>query len=178
MLPTLEDFGISAPVYIRKIDNINRWNPEGCSNIEERAKRVADSLFREDVYSLWKVASDEEFYGVIASLSARRNPKDQNIDFIWILEQDLQEVHIVTELKVEGDCLDVQELHYNARIDTMAAQKLCYNLIIKGREAKRCKRAQTKLILEYQGEKGCKATSSNFSKCSCQVEKDHDLVSL
>lgn len=168
MLPNLEEFGINPPVYIRKIDSRSRWNPEGCSNDEERAKRIADSLFKEEVYSLWKVNSNDEFYGVIASLSSRRNPKHQDIDFIWIMEEELQEVGIKPEAIPEGDCLFVQNLHFNAQINNTKAEQLCLNLLRKGRQAQRCKRNTTKKILEYQANRQCKAANSNFLQCRCE----------
>lgn len=168
MLPTLEEFGINPPVYIRKIDSRTRWNPEGCSNDEERAKLISDSLFKEEVYSLWMVNSPAEFYGVITSLSSRRNPKHQDIDFIWIMEEELQEVGIKPEPIPEGDCLFVQNLHFNAQIDNTKAYQLCLNLLRKGRQAQRCKRKTTKMILEYQANQQCKAANSTFLKCKCE----------
>ncbi|MCL1470775.1 hypothetical protein [Argonema antarcticum] len=169
MLPTLAEFGAQFPVFIRKIDSRARWNPEGCNSIEERANRVAERLFTKDVYSIWRVTSDLEFYGVIASLSATRNPRNQDIDFIWITEEELQEVGITIEKKIEGDCLYVQKLHFNTRIDNDTAKRLCYNLLTKGREANRCKKNQTIQILEYQEKRGCKAVKSNLIQCECET---------
>lgn len=99
MLPTLSEFGIEAPVFIRKIDSRARWNPEECSTIEERARVVAEKLFRDpdNLYSIWRVRTDQELYSVIASLSEYRSPKNQNIDFIWMTEKELQEVGINPE---------------------------------------------------------------------------------
>lgn len=169
MLPTLAEFGAQFPVFIRKIDSRVRWNPEGCNSIEERANLVAERLFTKEVYSIWRVTSDLEFYGVIASLSAGRNPRNQDIDFIWITEEELQEVGMIIEQKPEGDCLYVQKLHFNTRIDNHTAKRLCYNLLTKGREAKRCKKNQTTQILEYQDKLGCKAIKSNSMKCGCEA---------
>jgi hypothetical protein len=62
MLPTLADFNITPPVYLRKINSRGRWNPEN-SGIEDRIQKVADSNFNNpsNIYSLWLVNSDDEF---------------------------------------------------------------------------------------------------------------------
>lgn len=170
MLPTLEKFGITPPVYIRKIDSRGRWDPEECKSVEERTKRVVDSLFRQEVYSIWLVTSDSDFYGVVASLSARRTPNQQDIDFIWITEEELQEVGIVAQAEPEGDCLAVKELHFNAVINSNQATKLCYNLITKNREAKRCRKKDTSLILEDKEAMGCKAIKGDVVRCRCELK--------
>lgn len=169
MLPTLKEFGITSPVYIRKIDSRGRWNPEECKSVEERAEKVANSLFKEEVYSIWLVTSDSDFYGAVASLSAKRTPKQQDVDFIWITEEELQEVGIVAQPKPEGDCLAVNNLHFNAEINSIQARKLCYNLITKNREPKRCTKKATSLILQEKEAMGCKAIKSNIVRCKCEV---------
>lgn len=170
MLPTLKEFGIMPPVFIRKIDSRGRWNPEDCRTVEDRAKRVADSLFREEVYSLWLVTSDLDFYGIVASLSARRTPKHQDIDFIWITEEELKEVGIVPKPESEGACLNVQSLHFNAQITSDEATKLCYNIMLKKRDAQRCKKKATTLILEYKEQMGCKAIRNDSLQCRCELK--------
>lgn len=169
MLPTIEEFGIQYPVYIRKIDARTHWAPEDCNSPEERAKRVADKLFKDSIYSIWRVTSDSEFYGLIASLSAGRDSKEKNIDFIWITEDELKEVGITPEQKLEGKCLYVQKLHYNAKIDNTKAEILCYKMLRKDREAQRCQKKITISILQHQEELGCKATNSNLPKCACET---------
>ena len=61
MIPTLSELGIEAPAYIRKIDSRARWNPEGCNTIEERARVIAEKLFREpaNLYSIWLVSTEQ-----------------------------------------------------------------------------------------------------------------------
>lgn len=170
MLPTLAELGIEAPAYIRKIDSRVRWNPEGWNTIEERARLVAEKLFREpaNLYSIWLVSTDQEFYSVVASLSEYRSPKNQDIDFIWMTESELQEVGISAENKPEGGCLHAQNLHFNVQIDLRVAEELCAYLLRKGREAKRCKKSNTALILAHQKQLGCKATDSHLENCECE----------
>ncbi|MEH2104665.1 hypothetical protein [Nostoc sp.] len=171
MLPTLLEFGIEAPAYIREIRSRTRWNPEGCDTVEKRARVVAENLFDEPshLYSIWLVSTDQELYNVIASRTDNRNPRERDIDFIWITEDELQEVGIIAENKPEGNCLRAQHLHFNVQVEPLMAEKLCECLIRKGREAKRFgKKAHTTPILESQKKLGCKATESGLEHCECE----------
>ena len=171
MLPSLLDFGIQPPAYIREIRSRTRWEPEGCNTIEERARAVAESLFDKPthLYSIWLVSTDQEFYGVVASRTDDRNPREQDIDFIWVTEDELQEVGLIADKKSEGKCLNVRHLHFNVTIEPLMAEKLCKYLMSKGREAKRfAKRVHTKPVLEHQKKLGCKAANSNLEHCECE----------
>ena len=171
MLPTLSEFGINAPVYIRKIDSRARWHPEGCNTLEERVSVVAEKLFREpeNLYSIWLVSTDQEFYSVVAALSEYRSPRNQNIDFIWMTKEELKQVGMNPTNHPEGSCLHAQKLHFNVHIDPHKAENLCDCLIRQGREAKRCaKKTHTTLILTHQEQIGCKATKSNLVSCMCE----------
>lgn len=89
MLPNLlDDFGISLPVYLRKIDKKSHWNPENLTG-EERVEKVANRVFNNDICSLWYVSTNEDFYGVVASISAGRNPRHQDIDLFRPILEDL-----------------------------------------------------------------------------------------
>lgn len=170
-LPTLSEFGIDSPVFIRKIDSRGHWNPEGCKTLAERARAITKKLFKssERQYSIWLVRQDQEFYGVIASLSAGRSPRNQDIDFIWMTESELAEVGITLESVTEGDCLQVRELHFNAQIDQASAENLCLSLLNKEREAQRCKKKPHIIpILEHQKKIGCRATEAGQSTCECE----------
>lgn len=171
----VERFDVQPPVYIRKIDSRARWEIEG-NNIKERAQKVADSLFKYEVSSIWLVKSDVDFYGVIASLSANRTPKNQIIDFICVTESDLDKAGVEIEAIPEGDCLDVQKSHFNAPIDKATALRLCENLIENGRKAHRCQKAETVSILKHQESRGCKATESTLEKCECQEASGNTQV--
>lgn len=171
MLPSLLDFGINVPVYIREIRSRTRWYPEGCHTIEERARVVAENLFNEAdyLYSIWLVSTEQELYKVVACRTDNRNPRERDIDFIWIAESELQEVGIVPENRPEGNCLSAQHLHFNVKIEPSVAEKLCRYLIDKGREAKRLsKKVHTIPILEHQKMLGCKASGSNLEHCVCE----------
>jgi hypothetical protein len=170
MLPTLAELGIEAPAYLRKIDSRAKWYPEGCNTIEERARVVAEKLFREpgNLYSIWLVSTEKELYSVVASLSEYRSPKNQNIDFIWMTESELQEIGISINNHLEGGCLYAQRLHFNAQIDLRTAEKLCAYLIRKEREPKRCTKSNTTLILAHQKHLGCQATDSDLENCECE----------
>jgi hypothetical protein len=173
MLPTLEQFSITTPVFIRKIDNYNHWNIEKSNNnSEDRAKKMSEKIFTSLMSSLWKVARDEEFYGVIASLSANRHYKAQAMDFIWITQEDLEEANIEAQLKPEGKCLYVKNLHFNIQMDNFLAQKLCYVLFEKDREAKRCSKNNIKDILSHQQSKNCKAIDETALDCVCQASQN------
>jgi hypothetical protein len=168
MLPTLEDFGVQTPAYIRKINKLTHWHPEGCNSQQERAQKAAIDIFNDGVNSLYLVKLNEDFYATIVAISVNRNPKDQNFDFIWITEKELKEVGINFELVIEGDCLHCQKLHFNASVDTNAAFQLCENLMSTKREAKRCKKKDTKEILNHLGSLGCKAMLPNSPNCKCE----------
>lgn len=171
MLPTLSDFGISFPVYIRKLNNRNHWQPQDCNTLAARAGAVAKKIFNdpEGIYSLWRVSTDQEFYGVVASLSANRSPKNQDLDFIWIAESELEEFGIEAQLSPEGDCRYVQNLHFNARINSVQAEALCFCLMNRDREAQRCKeKPHTTPILDHQAQLGCKATETEREACKCE----------
>lgn len=171
-LPTLEQFSIITPVFIRKIDNRNHCYPEGCDdNLEDRAKKVSGKIFKDKVCSLWKVTLDEEFYGVIASLSAGRKYKNQAIDFIWITQEDLEEVNIVIQAEPEGKCLYVKNLHFNIHLDSFLAQTLCHTIFKKGREPKRCQKNDTQNILNHQESKNCRAIDDKLLDSPCQVSR-------
>ncbi|MFM7408693.1 MAG: hypothetical protein ACKO3K_19065 [Cuspidothrix sp.] len=168
MLPTLEDFGVPTPAYIRKIGATTHWQQEDCNSQQERAEKAAARIFKDGINSLYLVKSDQDFYATIVAISANRNPKDQNFDFIWITEEELKEIGISFELVIEGACLHSQKIHFNASIDTNAACKLCENIMSKNREAKRCKRKDTKEILNHLERLGCKAIVSKSPSCECQ----------
>ncbi|MEA5618761.1 hypothetical protein VB711_13065, partial [Cronbergia sp. UHCC 0137] len=110
MLPTLDSFGLKSPVYIRKIDKARHWNPEDCASQEERAERAAKDIFSNGINSLYLVKSNDDFYAMVAAISARRNPKQQDIHFIWMTDEELKEVGIEVEAVVEGDCLQAKYL--------------------------------------------------------------------
>lgn len=168
MLPTLEDFGVKTPAYIRKINKLTHWNPEDCNSQQERAHKAAVNIFDDGVNSLYLVKSNEDFYATIVAISANRNPKDQNFDFIWITEEELQEVGINFELVIEGACLHSQKIHFNAFLDTNVAFQLCENMMSKNREAKRCKKKDTKEVLNHLESLGCKALALNSPNCKCE----------
>ncbi|MEB3214113.1 MAG: hypothetical protein VKL39_22385, partial [Leptolyngbyaceae bacterium] len=173
MLPTLNDFGIYKPGYIRKVDKRGHWKPEDSYDLESRAKIAAERIFKlnsKNLYSLWYVETAEQFYGMVAVLSAGRTPKNQDIDFLWIDAEELSSASIEPEPVPEGQCLFVQSMHFNAYIDPAAAEQLCLIMMQADREAQRCKKRQhTKLILEYQAEKGCKDTETSQENCDCEA---------
>lgn len=176
MLLKLSDFGISSPIYLRKIDRLSHWNPENSFDFENRVNQVADKVFRESVCSIWQINSDEELYGVVAAISSRRNPRHQDIDFIYLTEQDLDEIAIFKKQTEEGKCLFVKRLHYNIDIDIdrQQARKLCRKLLQEKREPQRCKKKMTQEILAYQEKRGCKAVSDSQNVIRCDCEKSSD----
>jgi hypothetical protein len=174
MLPTLEGFGIQTPAYIRKIDKSRHWNQEGCNSQQERAQKAALDIFEDGINSLYLVKSDQDFYAMIVAISANRNPKDQNFDFIWITEEELQEAGINFELVIEGACLHSQQIHFNASINTQSSCQLCENIMSKNREAKRCKRKDTKEILNHLESLGCKAIVPNSQNCKCENQNSQE----
>ena len=170
MLPTLELFNITTPVFIRKIDKSGHWNPEGCNNnLEKRAEKVSEKIFKNPVCSLWKVALDEEFYGIIASLSANRKIKVQEFNFIWITQEELEKVNITIQPESQGECLYVKDLHFDIQIDSLLAQKLCRILFEKERKAEACKKSIIQDILNHQQSKNCKAINETLLDCVCQT---------
>ncbi len=63
----------------------------------------------------------------------------------------------------------VKSLHFNAKISGEIAKKLCYILMEKGTEPKRCSKEKMKLILQYQKSLGCKATETTDDSCACEL---------
>jgi hypothetical protein len=176
MLPTLEDFGVETPAYIRKIKRPD-WHPEDCKNQQERAQKIAINIFSDGVNSLYLVKSNEDFYAsVVATIINTKNPKDQKFDFIWITEEELQEVGIKFELVIEGNCSHSQKLHFNAFIDTNIACKLCENLLSKNREDKRCNKQKTIEIFNHLESLGCKAIEPNSPNCKCENQNSQKEI--
>ena len=161
---------IHSGVFIRKLNKRTHWYPqEGDSDLSLRAKLAAEKVFPDEPkHSLWYVSTEQDFYGVVASLTATATPKNRDIDFIWIEESELQEVGVAFEKIPNGDCLQVKSLHIDAEINRNIAQNLCYNLMIKKRESYRCKKKETTFILEYQRQIGCKSTNADVEFCECQ----------
>lgn len=172
MLPSLTDFGIYKPGYIRKVDKKGHWHPEDCSDLEARAKAASERVFKpnsKNIHSLWYIENAEQFYGMIADLSAERTIKNQDIDFVWIDAEELTSASIELIQFPGKHCVFVSNLHVNARIAPGAAEKLCLIMMQAGREAQRCKnRSHTTPILEYQTGKGCKATETSRERCDCE----------
>jgi hypothetical protein len=170
MLPSLVDLGLEPGCFLRKLDNQNHWNAYGDQDFSTASQLVAEKVFKEagGRYSFWKINSEQEFYGVVASLTAGATPRDRNLDFIWMQESELKKVGIEFSCAAEGKCLKVENLHFNAVVTREKAKLLCYDLIIKQRKARRCKKAQTILILENQQNLGCYATDSHIEVCTCQ----------
>jgi hypothetical protein len=173
MLPTLQDFGIACPVYIRKINSRAHWNPEGTHNNYDRARQVAERLFQSsaEIYSLWRIGTNQDFYSVVAALSAFRSPRNQDIDFIWLTVTEAEALGLKMEPIKKGECVHAEPLHFNARIDRGAALALCQKLVDAGREAYRCKRGMTTKILETQVSLGCKALVEGIDRCQCEAWK-------
>ena len=159
-IPTLDYFGITPPVFIRKINNKNRWIHYD-STVQDREKKIANDVFNNQICSLYRVESNEDFYGFVASISPKRSPQNQNIDFIWMTKNDLDTVNIKYQKILEGDCLAAQHLHYNAAITKEQAISLCSRLIKRNQEPLRSKKKQTALILQHQAKKGCIAVTKN-----------------
>jgi hypothetical protein len=166
MIPTLAELGVLTPAYIRKINKKAHWDPEGCNGINERVQLVVEKVFKQDEYSVWKVATDSEFYGVIASLTANKHPKNCDIDFIWIAESDFNTIGIQLRQLQEGKCECVEHLHFNIKSEKSLAEDLCRSLFEQDRQAIRCRKKQTELILDYQKSLGCRATDSKHEMCN------------
>ena len=143
MCPSLSDFGIEPGSFIRKLNNRNHWNSYADIESEDNYRALANKIFgeREGVYSLWKVTTNQEFYGVIASLTADATPQNKNIDFIWIEAVDLTTAGIAIKPIVEGKCLEVEDAHFDATIGRKEAEQLCRTLLRKKRYAERCKKS-------------------------------------
>jgi hypothetical protein len=164
-LPTLDTFDIIPPVFIRKINSRNRWIQYSSEEEEDRDKKIANDVFNAEKCSLWWVNSDEDFYGFVASISANRSPQNQNIDFILIPKEDLDELNIKYEQISEGDCLAVKHLHYDALIKEEQAILICRKHLNIDRQPQRCNKRQTQAILEHQKQKGCVAVTKNPQSC-------------
>jgi hypothetical protein len=171
--PSLIELGIKPGSFIRKLDKQTHWNAfTDYEDLSVAALEVATRVFCEkgEIYSLWQVDTEQEFYGVVASLTANANPKDRNIDFIWMSGSELESAGISLENVPEGDCIRVKDLHFDVVITQQSAKHLCYDLLSQQRIAYRCKKAQTKLILQYQQNLGCKAADENSELCNCEAE--------
>jgi hypothetical protein len=171
MLLRLTDLGFEFPSFLRKINSKNHWYPEeGDRDLNIRAQKVAEKIFNEQkgIYSLWYISTEEEFFGVVASLTTNANPKDRNIDFIWITESELKEVGIIFSQIPEGNCFRVKDLHFDVEINPNSARALCYHLMSNQRDAQRCPKKQTISILQHQRQIGCKAADISSQSCQCE----------
>jgi hypothetical protein len=168
ILPTLQDFGIASPVFLRKLNKRSDWDPDVIP--VQRPQRVAELAFRESsrIFSLYHVTNEQTFYSAIVGLNAPRSPQNNDTDFIWMTSDELYAAGIQLELVVEGKCLQSRILHYDACISVEAAVKLCQNLIVGGRQAHRCSRKKTQAILEQRRSIGCHALLTDSQYCACQ----------
>lgn len=168
MLPTLEEFEITAPVFIRKLNKRADWEPE-VPNVD-RPRRAAELVFRESdrIFSLFLITNAEELHSTIVSLNADRSPQNQNTDFIWMTREELAKAGIDPELYPERDCLAARKLHFNANITPEAAIMLCQTLILADRNVYRCRKQSTTAILNQRQEWGCKALINNSLQCQCE----------
>lgn len=168
MLPTLEEFNIVPPVFIRKLDKQTDWHPEVSS--EERPNRTAELAFpgADRTFSLYCITNAQEFHSTIVALNALRSPQNQNTDFIWITGTELVKAGIEPELYSEGDCQAAQGLHFNAQVTTEAAVILCQILILADRNVYRCRKQSTTAILNQRRDWGCKALINNSLQCQCE----------
>ena len=170
--PSLEELGIEPGSFIRKLDKQTHWNAfTDQEDLLVAAQEVAARVFNEkgEIYSLWKVSTEQEFYGIVAALTAHANPKDRHIDFIWLSTSELESAGISFDNIPEGDCIRVKDLHFDAVITPNNARQLCYELLSRQRIAYRCKKAQTKSILQFQRNLGCKAASESSEPCDCET---------
>ncbi len=169
ILPTLEDFGICAPVFIRKLDKRADWHPD----VEDtaRAQVIAQRIFPNSdrsVFSLFSVDSVEAFYSAITGLNALRSPQNNNTDFIWIRPDELADAGIPIVSVVEGKCRQSSILHYDACVSAEAAVRLCQNLLVAGRQSHRCPKKMTQIILDQRRSIGCYALVADSPHCHCE----------
>lgn len=170
--PSLAELGIEPGSFIRKLNNQNHWNTfSDAEDLAAAAQAMAAKVFGErgEVYSLWRINTDQDLYGVVAAITVNATPRDRNIDFIWVTDSELKEANIEFDNVPEGRCLRVKELHFDAVITQKNARQLCYDLLSKKRSAQRCKKAKTIQILTYQRELGCKAVDEDSQSCNCEV---------
>ncbi len=168
ILPTLQEFGIHPPVFIRKLDRLSDWNPEVPD--PDRPQRVAELVFRDSdrIFSLFKVTCDRDFHSTVTAINANRTPQNQNFDFIWIAPKELEMAGIQPEKVPEGKCLQARNLHFNANISIDQAMNLCSGLIDASRQGHRCPKTKAKAILEQQKKLGCLALDCDSKDCDCE----------
>lgn len=165
----LQEFGITPPVFIRKLDKRSDWNPE-VSDPLDRPRRSAELVFRDTdrIFSLYWVESDRDFSSAVTAISANRSPQNQNFDFVWITADELKRAEIQPQVFIEGRCLEAGTLHYNAMISPDAAIVLCQILMIANRQDYRCGRRKTEAILEEKRLDGCYALVIDSLQCLCE----------
>jgi hypothetical protein len=168
-LPTLSGFGIQPPAYIHKIDRGTYWEYE--EGISEGVEHALRNIFNNPdyLYSLWLVNSDLDFSCVAASLNAYRNSPNEQINFIWLTNEDLDKVGLTVTPSDEGKCLYAQKLHFNVFIEPDKAKELCYLLMENKRKTVRCTKGQMKLVVEFNSQRGCRAYENYPALCSCEM---------
>jgi hypothetical protein len=169
ILPILQDFDISSPVFIRKLDKRSDWDPDVVDT--DRPRRVAEMAFQDAdrIFSLYYVTNSQEFYSAIVALNANRSPQNNNTDFIWITREELTRVGIQPELFPEGRCRQASGRHFNATISMAAAIALCQDLFRTERQAYRCAKKSTVAILAEYRTLGCYALIPESIQCKCAV---------
>jgi hypothetical protein len=167
--PTLSGFNIQPPVYIHKIDRGAYWEYE--EDISEGVEHALKNIFNNPdyLYSLWLVTSDLAFSCVAASLNAYRDSPNEQINFIWLTNDDLDKVGLTATPSDEGKCLYAQKLHFNVFIEPDKAKELCYHLMENNRKTVRCTKGQMKLVVESNLKRGCKAYENSPALCSCEM---------
>lgn len=170
MLPSLSDLGIESGSFIRKLNNHNHWNAYLDESLDTACHEIANKIFgiESKQYSLWQVRTDQEFYGVVAALTADAHPQNRDINFIWIREAELEGAGIAITYIAEGKCIDVKGAHVDAFIGQKEAENLCRAMLLGNRKAERCKRRVIAAIREHQQGLGCKAVVTLPVRCACE----------
>lgn len=107
---------------------------------------------------------------VAATLNANRNSPAEQIPFIWITREDLEQIGLIPVQVDEGECIYARKLHFNVTIEPNQAKELCYLLMGNSRNSAKCTKGEMKSVVEVQTNGGCKAYQNHPEVCKCETD--------
>lgn len=170
-----ESLCLTEPVLIHKIDKKSYWIIS--DDLDDRAREAVNLIFNneDDLYSFWKIGSDQELSSVAMSINAGRGSLKEQIDFIWVAPEEIERIGIELIPKLEGECFQSQKLHYDAILNKSLALELCKYLMSaddggshqdSGRVL-RLKKGKMKRIAAYMESKACRVFLLPETDCEC-----------
>ena len=158
-----------VPVFLRKIDKRSHWGHE-TDSAESRIATASADVFKSggQLFSLFRVADDEQFYRIVVGLNARRASLAQQIDFVAFTESEIVSAQIeLLETEGETECVAANRLHVDASpMTSHSISQLCQEAFAVNRQVLRITKSEASEIVARMEVDGCKAVVRD-AFCEC-----------